>query len=97
MVKYILECTNTKENIAILDVSALVSENANTSTEHTKLSLQLINSWIKDVTNNNVILPTISLIELKEGITQGEYSIRIFSKCNLVVRKTHYNVGIRKL
>lgn len=97
MNKYILECTNTRENIAILDISALVSENAKISTEYTKLSLQLINGWIKDVTNNNVILPTISLVELREGITQGEYSIRMYSKSNLVVRKIHCNIRIEKL
>lgn len=95
MDKYVLEYTSTKENIASLDISILESKIVDT--ESKKSSLQLINNWIKDVTNNNVTLAYVCLERLREGITQGVYFIKLYNMCDLRVQKTSGSLEIREL
>lgn len=95
MDKYILEYTSTKEDVASLDISVLESETIDIVPE--ELSLQLINGWIKDVTNANVTFTCVSLKRLRAGITQGIYFIKLYNMCDLRIQKTSHSLKIREL
>ena len=92
MDKYILEYTRFKEEIASLDISILESKEIDI--ESKKLSLRLINNWIRDVTNNQVILAYITIEKLKIGITHGIYFIKLYDTYNLRILKTSGNLSI---
>ena len=93
MNKYILEYIDTRENIASIDISVLESIDI----ESEELGLQLINNWIKDVTNNGVTFTCISLRKLSAGITQGAYFIKLYNMHDLRIQKNSRSLKIREL
>ena len=100
MKNYILHYEKTEMCVANLDISVLNKDDSKKSIldpEKQKIALQLIKGWISDVTEGNVTVKGISVTDLKEGIKQENYSIRLVDSYNLRVVKTNYSISIKEV
>lgn len=100
MKNYVLHYEETEVCIANLDVSVLNKDDSKKSTldpEKQKVALQLIKGWISDVTEGNITVKSISVTDLKEGIKQENYSIRLVDGHNLRVVKTNHSISIKEV
>lgn len=99
MKNYVLCYEETETCIAKLDVRALDKKNTSGEpifdSEKQKLALQLIKSWIRDITEGDVTAKDISFTNLKEGIKQGKYSIQLYG-LYLRAFKTNYVISIKE-
>lgn len=100
MKNYVLHYEETEVCIANLDISVLNKDDSKKSIldpEKQKFVLQLVKDWISDITEGNVTVKGISITDLKEGIKQENYSIRLVDSHNLRVVKTNYSISIKEV
>ena len=100
MKNYVLHYEETEVCIANLDISVLNKDNSKKSIldpEKQKVALQLIKGWISDITEGNITVKGISVIDLKEGIKQENYSIKLVNGYNLRIVKTNYSISIKEV
>lgn len=82
MKNYILTCDRKSQLIANLNICILTDKMTNydissLNQKEQKKALQLIRGWLNDITKGKLTISNFSFDNLKEGMVQDEYTIKL--------------------